>query len=385
VDVVEAFQLQATACEELGSPLYADLLRRLVDDYELGGVTARVLAGHEQDPGPSALALRLLGSVHRLVLAGEAPELAVFYPSVGGEWDPVLGWEAFEQVLQSRGAELQNLLSQPPQTNEVGRSTALYGGLLRLHEAVPLPVRLFEIGASGGLNLRADCFRYEVAAPGAPTASPGAPAASPAGPTTSQVGTTPSSPAAERAPAETLVFGTADSPVVFTDAWSGRPMVPAPSLRIAERIGSDINPVNPLTLDGELTLTSYVWPDMLSRLERLRGALAVARTVPADVHREDAVSSLRNLELSEGHVTVVWHSVMWQYLTQDDQIIADAAIAGLGERATTTAPLARLCLEPMRRAPDAPYEFLIVLQTWPGGVRRVLGHAAPHGLPAVWE
>ncbi len=367
--------MQATACEELGSPLYADLLRRLVDDYELGGVTTRVLAGHEQDPGPSALALRLLGSVHRLVLAGEAPELAVFYPSVGGEWDPVLGWEAFEQVLQSRGAELRSLLDQPPQTNEVGRSTALYGGLLRLHEVVPLPVRLFEIGASGGLNLRADCFRYEVAAPTATAADL----------TTSQVGTTPSDPSGEPAPTETLVFGAPDSPVVFTDAWSGRPMIPAPDLRIAERIGSDINPVNPLTHDGALTLTSYVWPDMLSRLERLRGALEVARQVPADVHREDAVSTLRNLELSEGHVTVVWHSVMWQYLTADDRIVADAAIAGLGERATPTAPLARLSLEPMRRTPDAPYEFLIALQTWPGGVRRVLGHAAPHGLPAVWE
>ncbi|MGC4943157.1 DUF2332 domain-containing protein [Kribbella sp. DT2] len=406
MDVVEAFQLQATACEELGSPLYADLLRRLVDDYELGGVTTRVLAGHEQDPGPSALALRLLGSVHRLVLAREAPELAVFYPSAGGEWDPVLGWEAFEQVLQSRGAELQNLLDQPPQTNEVGRSTALYGGLLRLHEVVPLPVRLFEIGASGGLNLRADCFRYEVRSPVAPTTSQSGPTSSPDAPTTSsvgratseadpstsgvdlttsQVGATPSSPAAEQAPAEALVFGAPDSPVVFTDAWSGRPMVPAPDLRIAERVGSDINPVNPLTLDGELTLTSYVWPDMLSRLERLRGALGVARVVPADVRRENAVSFLRNLELSEGHVTVVWHSVMWQYLTADDRIVADAAIAGLGERATATTPLARLCLEPMRRTPDAPYEFLIVLQTWPGGVRRVLGHAAPHGLPAVWE
>lgn len=358
MDVVEAFQLQATACEELGSPLYADLLRRLVDDYELGGVTTRVLAGHEQDPGPSALALRLLGSVHRLVLAGEAPELAVFYPSVGGEWDPVLGWEAFEQVLQSRGAELQNLLSQPPQTNEVGRSTALYGGLLQLVETVPLPVRLFEIGASGGLNLRADHFRYEVA----------------------QVGTTANSPVDEP-----VVFGSPDSPVVFTDAWSGRPLVPAPGLRIAERVGSDISPVNPLTDDGALTLTSYVWPDMLDRLARLRGALEIARVVPADVHREDALSFLRNLELSEGHTTVVWHSVMWQYLTRDDQTAADAAIAALGERATTTAPLARLCLEPMRRTPDAPYEFLIVLQVWPGGVRRVLGHAAPHGPPAVWE
>nr|WP_273482782.1 DUF2332 domain-containing protein [Kribbella italica] len=412
--------MQAIACEELGSPLYADLLRRLVDDYELGGVTTRVLAGHEQDPGPSALALRLLGSVHRLVLAGEAPELAVFYPSTGGEWDPVLGWEAFEQVLQSRGAELQNLLGQAPQTNEVGRATALYGGLLRLHEVVPLPVRLFEIGASGGLNLRADCFRYEAAVdasqvgttasgadPAASPATPGAglttsqvgttasgadprtslaaPTASGADLTTSQVSTTPNTPSDESVPAQTLVFGAPNSPVVFTDAWSGRPMIPAPDLRIAERVGSDISPVNPLTPDGALTLTSYVWPDMTDRLNRLRGALEIARAVPADVHREDAVSFLRNLELSEGHVTVVWHSVMWQYLTPADQTAADAAIAALGERATASTPLARLCLEPMRRTPGAPYEFLIVLRTWPGGVRRVLGHAAPHGLPAVWE
>jgi hypothetical protein len=47
--------------------MYAVLLDRLADDLEAGGVTADVLAGHEDDPGPSALGLRLLGSVHRLV------------------------------------------------------------------------------------------------------------------------------------------------------------------------------------------------------------------------------------------------------------------------------------------------------------------------------
>jgi hypothetical protein len=347
VDVVEAFQVQAVACEELGSPLSADLLRRIVDDYELGGVSTEVLAGHEDEPGPSALALRLLGSVHRLVLAGEAPELAVFYPSVGGEWDPVLGWEAFEQVLQARGPLLRSLLTQPPQTNEVGRSIALYGGLLRLAEAVPLPVRLFEIGASGGLNLRADHFRY-VAADG-------------------------------------TAYGPAESPVVFDDAWSGRPIVPAPQLRIAERVGCDIAPVNPLSEDGALTLTSHVWPDMPGRLERLRGALEVARKVPADVRREDALSFLRAVGLAEGHITVIWHSVMWQYLTPAEQAAGDEVIAELGARATAETPLARLCLEPMRRTPDAHNEFLIVLQTWPTGTTRILGHAASHGLPTLWE
>jgi hypothetical protein len=346
VQLVEAFQRQAVACEDLGSPMYAELLRLIVDDYEVGGVSTAVLAGYEDRPFGDAIGLRLLGSVHRLVLAGQVPELAAFYPSVGGSWDPVLGWEAFEQVLQSRSAELRSLLTQPPQTNEVGRAAALYGGLLQLVELVPLPVRLFEIGASAGLNLRADHFRYNLA--------------------------------------DGSSFGPADSPVVFADAWSGQPLKPVP-LRIAERVGSDIAPVNPLTEEGARTLTSYVWPDMPVRLARLRGALAIARQVPADVRREDAVSFVRGLELSTGHVTVVWHSIMWQYLTREDRAAVEDGLAELGAQASVSAPLARLRLEPLPRTLGASYEFLVELQTWPGGVRRILGRAQPHGQGLVWE
>ncbi|QNE17581.1 DUF2332 domain-containing protein [Kribbella qitaiheensis] len=344
MDLVEAFQEQVGECEELGSPMYAELLRHIVDDIELGGVSTKVLAGYDPNFG---LALPLLGAVHRLVLAGEAPELAAFYPSVGGEWDAVLGWEAFEQVLQSRGASLRALLAQPPQTNEVGRSTALYGGLLQLFEAVPLPVRLLEIGSSAGLNLRADHFRFNLA--------------------------------------DGSGFGPVDSPVQIPAAWSGRALAPQPGLRIAERVGSDVSPVNPFSRDGELLLTSYIWPDMADRLERLRGAIEIARSVPADVRREDAVSFLRGLELSEGHVTAVWHSVMWYYLTPSEQAAADAAIAALGARATASAPLARLSLEQGRRTPDAEPEYLITLQLWPTGESRILGHASPHGRQTTWE
>jgi len=56
---------QASACRELGSAFYATLLERLAEDAEADGVTARVLAGHEDDPFESILTLRLLGGVHR--------------------------------------------------------------------------------------------------------------------------------------------------------------------------------------------------------------------------------------------------------------------------------------------------------------------------------
>jgi hypothetical protein len=73
--LVERMSFQATACERLGSPLYAHLLRCVATDLEEGGPSREILGGHESDPGGSALALRLMGAVNRLVLTGE--ELAL--------------------------------------------------------------------------------------------------------------------------------------------------------------------------------------------------------------------------------------------------------------------------------------------------------------------
>ena len=63
---------QARACRLPGSPLYAGLLERSAADAEDGGPAWTVLAGHETDPPGSALTLRLMGAVHRLVLQGRA-------------------------------------------------------------------------------------------------------------------------------------------------------------------------------------------------------------------------------------------------------------------------------------------------------------------------
>ena len=89
---------------------------------------------------------------------GSAPELAAYYPTVGGTWSSQAS-EAVLAFLAARGDEVRPLLDQAPQTNEVGRAAALVGGLLRLTERWQLPVRLWEIGASAGLNLQADRFR----------------------------------------------------------------------------------------------------------------------------------------------------------------------------------------------------------------------------------
>lgn len=343
---VELFRKQAQACANLGSPMYAALLRRLADDLEQGGVTARVLDGHEDDPGPSALALRLLGSVHRLVLERRADDLALFYPSVGGTWDLDGGWAAFERLLATSPDDVREWLDRPPQTNEVGRAGALMGGLLRLERR--LPVRLFEVGSSGGLNLLADRFAY--------VDSSGA-----------------------------VLAGDPASAVRLEGAWQGTPLDPWPGLEIVERVGSDVMPVDVGTTEGRLTLTAYVWPDQTARHERLRGAFAIADETPVQVRRQDAVSFAGAVELREGTTTVLWHSVMWQYLSHAEQDAVTARIEELGAAATDTAPFAHLLLEPTRRTPDSEHDFLVVLTEWPTGERRILGESSGHGIPTTWE
>ena len=342
--LVRLLEIQASLCAQLGSPLYAGLLARGADDVRAGGVVAAVLAGHEDDPGDAALALRLLGAVHRIVLEGRGGGLAGYYPSVGGRADPAAAWPHVLAVLEEHADEVRRGLEQAPQTNEVGRAAPLLGGLLHVAAATGLPVRLLELGASAGLNLHVDAFRVEGA--------------------------------------DGTAWGRPDSPVVLRDAWRGAPLPPSDApLRIAERRGADLAPLDPTGREGELTLTSYVWADALARLERLRGALELARRSPVPVARASAAEFVGGLDVRPGFATVLWHSVVWQYLPGPEQTAVTERLRELGAQATERAPLARLRLEP-RAGTDS--RFPLTLTRWPGGQERVLGTAHPHGLPMTW-
>ncbi|HET8742952.1 MAG TPA: DUF2332 domain-containing protein [Gaiella sp.] len=336
---------QAEACALLGSPFYAALLERLAVDAESGGVTARVLAGHEDDPFDSILTLRLLGGVHRRVLSGLEPELAAHYPSTGGDGDADGAVAPLLAVLDAHTEELRAGLAHPPQTNEVGRAAPLVGALWHLQSIRELPVRLHELGASAGLNLLADRFRFE---------------------------------------ADAHATGPAGSPVVFRDAWRGEIPTAGPQLEIVERLGCDRSPVNPASDDGALTLMSYVWPDQTERVARLRGALAIAREVPVHVAEESAGQFLETLAPVDGSWTVVWHSVMWMYLDGAERRAVHAHLERAGAEAGERAPLAHVAFEAPGLSAKSGTAFEVSVRTWPGGDAKVLGHAPAHGLPVDW-
>jgi hypothetical protein len=328
--------------ELTASPLYRGLLTAAVLDVELGGPCWAALDGHEGDPIESALALRLLGGVHRLVLEGKAPDLAAFYPSVGG--DPEAGdgdpWPAFATTVADNLAAVHESLDRPVQTNEVGRAAALVCGFLAVAGRWGLPLRMRELGASAGLNLRWDHFRYEHGGNG---------------------------------------WGDGRAAVRFTDVYEGEGASPfGVDAVVADRRGCDRAPLDATTDEGRLTLMSYVWPDQPERFKLLEDAIAVAREVPAHVDEADAVEwASAQLEHAEpGTATIVFHSIFIQYLPPADRAALLGVIVAAGRRASDDAPLAWVRMEP-----EGLEHAAIRVTQYPGGDETVVAEAGYHGRP----
>jgi hypothetical protein len=334
------FRYQAEWCEKLGSHLYTALLPRAADDVAAGGPVWSVLQPQADAPDEDFVQLRLMGAVHRLVLQGRAPELAAHYPSAGGKQQGD-AWPAFLATVEKNVDELRELAKNPVQTNEVGRSGALVGGFLQVAKETGLPLRLLETGASAGLNLRWDHFRYE---------------------------------------ARGSTWGPPDSPVRLCDYNSERPLPFDVVAQVVERAGCDINPLDPRLEEDRLTLLAYVWPDQVARIRSLRAALEVAQSVDGPVERSGAAAWLeeRLAEARPGAATVVFHSIFFGYMPDDEAERFVAAMRSAGERATTEAPLAWLRLEPGGEQAE------VRLTMWPGGEERLLATSGFHGAAVRW-
>ena len=345
-DLPRRFRAQAEQCALHGSPLTAALLFGAADDFEVGGPARDLLLPIADEPSGSVPSLRFAGALHRMVLEGRAPALAVHYPSVGGTAGPAGVWEVARRLLADDRLRVD--IHRPVQTNEVGRAAALYGGLLHIAAAYRQPIRLLEIGASAGLNLRPERFRYDIAAD--------------------------------------VVLGDPSSPVRLREPWRGTFPPYEVELLMGQRAGCDPAPLDPTSEADRLTLLSYVWADQLERVGRLRGALQIAAEEPLAVEKLPASEFLRR-ELAAptpGTTTVVWHSVVRQYLVPGERAEIDALIAAAGERASPEAPLVRLSLEPEKKV-QSTFRFLVELTAWPGGESRLLAECLGHGPPVTWQ
>jgi hypothetical protein len=341
-EIERAFRRQGRFCGEMGSPLYADWLARCADDYAAGGRVARLVEGWQGHPVLDNLPLRLLGAAHFLALAGDAPELAAFLPSAGGRFEPEPAWRALARLFDRSGERIRGHLAEQIQTNEVRRSCALLGGFLALAREGGLPLALREIGASAGLNLCFDRYRYALGA---------------------------------------ARWGPAEAEVALDCEWRGAAPDLSGALRVASRAGCDVAPIDLADRAARLRLESFFWPDQTDRLARLRAACDAALAASVRVERMRAGDWLAR-ELAApipGATLVLFHSVMWTYVPAEERDRIGALLDEAGARATRTAPLGWLRMEGVTLE-----HAEIRLRTWPGGEDRLLGRCQFHGAWVEW-
>lgn len=230
-----------------------------------------------------------------------------------------------------------------PQTNEVRRSAALIGGFSEIARRTGLPLALYEIGASAGLNLLWDRFHYTLGG--------------------------------QR-------FGPEDSLVRLDAEWRGDAPALPPNIAVASRAGCDIAPIDVSDPAGRLRLAAYVWADQTERQQRLQGAIEIARRCELKVDAQDAGEWIESklVRPQPGIASVVYHSIVWQYLPPATRARVRAHLDTIGAQARHDAPLAWLRLERVRdQEPEA-----LQLTLWPEGREECLAQAQPHSAWVEW-
>ncbi len=322
--------------------LYGVLLDEMAADWERGGTTRVLLDGWADADARQVPQLRLLAGLFRIVLRGEAPQLERYYPVLGGDAAPDDAWTDVEPVLATHVDELRDALTEAPQTNEPGRTVALLVGLAEAVRRTGLRrVRLFEPGASGGLGLLVDRYRF--------------------------VG-------------EGWDAGPDDALLVV--GGCGAAGFEPEAVEVVSRRGCDVAPVDTATEEGAAYLTSFVWPWMLERHGRLRAALAEARRHPVVVDRARAAEWVR-AQLADPApddvLTVVWHSVTRMYWPAEETRAVEQAVA----QARARMPLAHVVLEHPWPQDEVvtTLDYDLVPRIELDG--EVLGTAGHHGPPVV--
>jgi len=338
-DVRGAFREQAQWCQQLGSAFTARLCAALADDLaDDTGIGCEIL-GWRGDPGAraDALPLRVAGALHALVRAGREPALAALYPPSPLPGGAALA-QACRQAFDRHPAHFREFLAVAPQTNEVARSAVLMAGLLYFTREFEVPLHLFEIGASGGLNLILDRYRYRFGS---------------------------------------STYGEAHAGLELAPAWTGHPPPVNFPLRVASRQGSDIAPLDLAQPHPRARLMAYVWPDQAERLARLQAAIDIAQRDPVHIESSEAADWVeRRLPPEPSHdgARVLFHSTVWRYLGPAARQRIEARLAACGQAATRQRPLGWLRFE----LDDDGAGASLLLTRWPGGDTVRIATSQPH-------
>jgi hypothetical protein len=336
-----AFGTQAQICRDMGSAFTAELLETLAVCLDETTQTGRAVLNWPGDPLADALKLRLTGGLHALARSGQDAELTSVYAARTGDLARIV-----PRVLADWDSWLLPWLESAPQTNEVGRSGALWPAVMAVAHRFGPQVELLELGASAGLNLNMDRFAYDLGG---------------------------------------IAVGNQQSLVRLRPGWNGTPPAIAPVDVVARR-GVDLNPLDVARPDVAARLLAYVWPDQEERLARIAAAIDLARAYPPLVDQADGadwIEARLAAPQALGVTRIVYHSIALQYFPPEGRARVARAMKAAGALATMVRPLAWLSME--FEAAAVSNLARLSLTCWPAdGTRQTLAHVHPHGAAIDW-
>lgn len=250
------------------SPTYEALSLAVSDDPVLLSLARECRVGQ---PIPNLF----FAAVKRLLDDWENDGLAARYERIATEGYPEDGLEdSFAQFCYGHEPEIVELVrTRRVQTNEIRRCSYLMPAFGAVSiDSGGMPLGLIDVGASAGLNLLWDSYRYRYSG--------------------------------------NLTFGPAESEVVIDcELRNGMPDIPGELPEVAFRRGVDLNPVD-LGDDGEyLWMMALVWPDHPDRADLLRAARNIWLSNPPRVERGDALKILPRIlgEVPQDAALCVFH------------------------------------------------------------------------------
>ena len=232
------------------APTYGALSRHVASDTELLALARECGAGQ---PIPNLF----FSAVKRVLADHPHHELARRYDSAANGESPGAGiGAAFADFCARYGDAILDLVRvRRVQTNEIRRCAYLMPAFGVIARESPAALALIDVGASAGLNLLWDSYRY--------------------------------------AYSDGSRYGPADSPVLIeSETRTPMPDIPARLPSVAYRAGIDLNPVD-LSDDEEYRwMRALVWPDHPDRAALLSAARGIWLGDPPTVLRGDAVETL---------------------------------------------------------------------------------------------
>ncbi len=233
------------------SPTYKALSLAIADNPSLLALARECMIGQPIPNLLFAAVKRLLDDSNGDCLASHYARIAMGNPPGGGLAD------SFAQFCADHEVEIVELVgTRRVQTNEIRRCSYLMPAFGTVFlDAGQIPLALIDVGASAGLNLLWDSYRYRYS--------------------------------------DGSIFGPSDSKVVIEcELRSGMPDIPEEFPPVAFRRGADLNPVDLGSDEEFLWMMALVWPDHADRAALLRAARRNWLSDPPRVELGDALGVL---------------------------------------------------------------------------------------------